>query len=56
MGIKNLGLVDLSGYTWDEAMDLLSMFVNDGWEVTIKVQNGVYAVVKEVIAEFLEAQ
>jgi len=52
--MKNLGLLDLNRYTWEEAMDLLELFVSDGWDVRIKVEEGkVYAVVKEIIAEWL---
>jgi len=55
--MKNLGLIDLSAYGWNEAMELLDLFASDGWEVTVKVREGrVYAVVKEIIAEWLDPE
>jgi hypothetical protein len=54
--MDNIGLLNLSELSWDEAMELLELVLSDGWEVlAIKVlPEGVLAFVQERIVEWLD--
>jgi len=54
--MNNLGILNLSELSWDEAMELLELVHSDGWEIlAIKVlPEGVLALVRERIVEWLD--
>jgi len=54
--MNNLGILNLSKLTWDEAMELLELVSSDGWEIlAIKVlPEGVLAFIQERIVEWLD--
>jgi len=57
-GLKmdNLGILNLSNLSWDEAMELLELVNSDGWEVlAIKLlPEGVFAFIQERIIQWLD--
>jgi len=54
--MNNLGILNLSELSWDEAMELLELVHSDGWEIlAIKLlPEGVLAFVQERIVEWLD--
>jgi len=54
--MRNLGILNLSELSWDEAMELLELVISDGWEViAIKLlPEGVLAFIQERIVEWLD--
>ncbi len=54
--MNNLGILNLSELSWDEAMELLELVNSDGWEVlAIKLlPEGVFAFIQERIVEWLD--
>jgi len=54
--MNNLGILNLSELSWDEAMELLELVNSDGWEVlAIKLlPEGVFAFIQECIVEWLD--
>jgi len=54
--MNNLGILNLSELSWDEAMELLEIVRLDGWEIlAIKVlPEGVLAFIQERIVEWLD--
>ena len=54
--MKNLGILNLSELSWDEAMELLEFVCSDGWEIlAIKfLPEGVLAFIQERIVEWLD--
>ena len=55
--MNGLGILDLTTFSWKEAISLFSMMTGDGWEIlAIKVYpEGVYAFVIERIIDLSEA-
>ncbi|RLI12724.1 hypothetical protein DRO35_02345 [Candidatus Bathyarchaeota archaeon] len=54
--MNNIGVLNLSELTWDEATKLLELVLSDGWEIlAIKLTpEGVFAFVEERILEWLD--
>jgi len=54
--MDNLGILNLSNLSWDEAMELLELVNSDGWEVlAIKLlPEGVFAFIQERIIQWLD--
>ncbi|RJS82974.1 hypothetical protein CW706_06530 [Candidatus Bathyarchaeota archaeon] len=54
--MNNIGVLNLSELTWDEAAKLLELVLSDGWEIlAIKLTpEGVFAFVEERILEWLD--
>jgi len=54
--MDNIGILNLTDLEWDEAMELLEMLLNDGWEVMVikALPDGIWALVQERILEWIE--
>jgi hypothetical protein len=54
--MDNIGILNLSELSWDEAIELLELVLSDGWEIlAIKVlPEGVIAFIQERIVEWLD--
>jgi len=54
--MNNIGILNLTELEWDEAMELLEMLLNDGWEVMVikALPDGIWALVQERILEWIK--